>query len=363
MAIRRFLVATIRKIFSGLSTHIALIERGGYERMFRTQMLMVGMLLVAALIAAAPGAFSIQQTAPPAILAVDIKNFVSYQQDFGDATKFAIDPNVPPLPAIRNFQPFVFIADVVAVNDTPVKGTFTARGTNITRTTTLSPGNAIADAAGGPYYDSMIRISALDGTEIGTVMATGWGGSAKAPGSPSSVIQGNFTVTGGTGAFLGVSGQLGAGEVTVAGRSTSVAEDPAYRRTNGGGTRRLIYHLLPRERPEIIRVWHADFIPVTHATPAHIGEVLVLLARGLGPTRPGVEPGASFPTSPVQVVNSPLEIAFGGAPATVINQVGWPGQHDLYRVEFRVPETGAPTAEIQLTVAWIPAPTVTVPVQ
>src|SRR5262249_34411921 len=189
--------------------------RGGYTHMLRMQMLMVAVLLLAALIVLAPGAFSFAQTAPPAILAVDLENFVSYQQDFGDATKFATDPNVPALPAIRNFQPFVFIADVVAVNGKPVKGTFTARGTNITRSTTLSLGNAIADAAGGPYYDSMIGINAVDGTQIGTIMATGWGGSAKAPGSPSSVVQGNFTVTGGTGAFLGVRGQLGARGMTL----------------------------------------------------------------------------------------------------------------------------------------------------
>jgi len=331
--------------------------------MLRIQMLMVAVLLLAALIVLAPGAFSFAQTAPPAILAVDLENFVSYQQDFGDATKFATDPNVPTLPAIRNFQPFVFIADVVAVNGKPVKGTFTARGTNITRSTTLSLGNAIADAAGGPYYDSMIGINAVDGTQIGTIMATGWGGSAKAPGSPSSVMQGNFTVTGGTGAFLGVRGQLGAGEMTLAGRSTSVAEDPAYRRINGGGSRRLIYHLMPMESPKIINIWHADFTPVTRTHPARGDEVLVMSARGLGPTRPGVDPGAPFPSSPLQVVNSPVQITFSGTPAEVINQEGWPGEHDLYRVEFRVPETSGSTAEIQLTVAWIPTATVKVPVQ
>ena len=212
--------------------------------MTRMQRLAAGALFVPALCT-----FSLGQGVPPAILNVDLENFVSYPQDFSDATKFATDPNRPTLPAIRNFQPFVFVADVVAVNGKPVKGTFTARGTNITRTTTLSPGNAIADSAAGAYQDWVVDLSHLDGTQIGTIAVSGWGGGARAPGSPSSVLQGNFAVTGGTGAFLGVRGQAGAGANTIPIRSTSVAEDPAYRRINGGGSTRRIFHLLPIERP------------------------------------------------------------------------------------------------------------------
>jgi uncharacterized protein (TIGR03437 family) len=307
---------------------------------------------------------SFAQAVPAAILAVDLENFVSYQQDFGDATKFAMDLNVPTLPAIRNFVPFVFLGDVVAVNGKPAKGTFTVRGTQIARTTALSPGNAIADSASGTYFDCVVDISYIDGTQIGTIMATGWGGSAKAPGAPSSFVASNYTITGGTGAFLGVRGQGGQGATTVAGRSTSVAEDPAYRRINGGGSRTYIFHLLPMERPEIVNVWHSDFTPVTAAKPARADEVLTVSARGLGPTRPGVDPGAPFPQLPtLQVVNSPVDVTFGGVPAEVINQVGWPGQQNLYRVDFRVPKTSGSMAQVQLTVAWIGGAAITIPVQ
>jgi hypothetical protein len=329
--------------------------------MTRMQKLAAGALIVPAL-----STLSFGQTVPAAILAVDLENFVSYQQDFGDATKFATDLNIPTLPAIRNFQPFVFLGDVVAVNGKLAKGTFTARGTNITRSTSVSAGNAIADSASGPPFDLTVDISQLDGTQIGTIMAIGWGGAAKPPGAPSSVLQGNFTVIGGTGAFLGVRGQAGAGPSANAGRSTSVAEDPAYRRINGGGIRRYIFHLLPMERPEIVNVWHSDFTPVTAAKPARADEVLTVSARGLGPTRPGVEPGAPFPplgSAPIQVVNSPVEVTFGGAPAEVVNQVGWPSQQNLYRVDFRVPKTSGSTAQVQLTVAWIGGPEITIPVQ
>ena len=89
------------------------------------------------------------QTAPPAILAVDLENLVSYLQDTGDPGKFAtsssrVTPAVP-----RNFAPFVFVADVVAVNGKPARGTFTAHGTQLVRSPMLTPGNAIADSAGG----------------------------------------------------------------------------------------------------------------------------------------------------------------------------------------------------------------------
>ena len=86
------------------------------------------------------------QSAPPVILAVDIENVVIYQQDSGDAAKFATDPGIVAPPAIRNFVPVIWIADVVAVNGKPAKGTWTVRGTLLSRGTTLSPGDAIADS-------------------------------------------------------------------------------------------------------------------------------------------------------------------------------------------------------------------------
>jgi len=42
-----------------------------------------------------------------------------------------------------------------------------------------------------------------DGRAVGTIMASGWGGAAKAPGAPSAILQANMTITGGTGAYLG----------------------------------------------------------------------------------------------------------------------------------------------------------------
>jgi uncharacterized protein (TIGR03437 family) len=128
------------------------------------------------------------------------------------------------------------------------------------------------------------------------------------------------------------------------------------------GTSAVLY-LVPLEQPQIVvsggvpAVYHADLTPVTAAKPAAAGEVLVAMASGLGPTRPGVDPGQPFPpnpANPLQAVNSPVGVTVNQQAAEVINAVGWPGLVDTYRVDFRVSDAiTSGTAAIQLTAAWI----------
>jgi uncharacterized protein (TIGR03437 family) len=97
-------------------------------------------------------------------------------------------------------------------------------------------------------------------------------------------------------------------------------------------------------RPEVMStaagptIFHKDFSPVTAAKPAKPGEVLILQATGLGPTVPAVDPGQPFPTDALQQVNSPVDVTVNGQSAEVINKIGWPGQVDTYRLDFRVPD-------------------------
>src|SRR5262249_40949072 len=138
---------------------------------------------------------------------------------------------------------------------------------------------------------------------------------------------------------------------------------------HGGGKRRYIYHLLPVARPEIINtsngpaVVHAsDFSLVTAANPATSGEILSLFATGLGPTRPGADPGQPCSASPLQVVNSPVELTVNGAPGEVLYAGGYPGTTNTYQVNFRLPEGTAPgQATIALTAGFIPGPGVRIP--
>ena len=150
-----------------------------------------------------------------------------------------------------------------------------------------------------------------------------------------------------------------------------MSEDPALRRVHGGGTRRYVFHLFPMFRPEVITaangaaVVHAsDFTLVTAASPARSGEILSLFASGLGPTRPGVDPGQAFPASPLQPVNSPVEVALNGRPADVLYAGGYPGAVDRFQVNFRVPDGTAPgSAMLRLTSGFIPAADIAIPVR
>ena len=107
-----------------------------------------------------------------------------------------------------------------------------------------------------------------------------------------------------------------------------------------------------------------DFSLVTTANPAKPGEVLSLFANGLCSTAPSVDPGKPFPSAPLALVNSPLELTVNGTPAEVIGSAGLPGSVDGYQVNFRVPPGKASgTASVQLTVAWIPSSTVLIAIQ
>ena len=154
-------------------------------------------------------------------------------------------------------------------------------------------------------------------------------------------------------------------------RNTSIQEDPANRRTNGGGRIRIIVSLIPMFTPEIVTtasgpavVHSSDSTVVTFAKPAKSGEVLTLYATGLGPTRPALEPGKVFSTNPLQVANSPIEVTVGGQPAEVLYAGGYPGTTDGFQVNVRLPSGLAPgTTTLQLSAAFIPGRAVSIPVQ
>jgi hypothetical protein len=59
-----------------------------------------------------------------------------------------------------------------------------------------------------------------------------------------------------------------------------------------------------------------------------------------------------------------VEALIGGQVADGFNQLGWPGQVDVYRVDFVVPKgTGSGMVDLQLRVSGIAGPAVKIPVQ
>jgi uncharacterized protein (TIGR03437 family) len=306
--------------------------------------------------------------APVTILEIQGANWVSYYDDVFDFLKIASNPGIATaLSPTKPFQYWTDITDIVSVNGKPARGVWVNTGTpqvrlNPNATPGNSPPQAIADVLRLAMAQHYLEILQPDGTPIGTIMVSGMNFGDPPPGTLSAIARDNLTVTGGTGAFLGARGQAGnavfANSVTA--RLTSISEDPAIRRLNGGGTKRLVVHLIPMSRPEIAitsdgpAVYHSDFSQVTGAKPAKAGEVLILRATGLGPTRPSVDPGQPFPADTLQTVNSPLDVTINGQPAQVVNQIGWPGATDIYRIDVIVPD-GMPAgpARFQITVAWI----------
>jgi hypothetical protein len=325
--------------------------------------------------AAALSQLCLAQAPPASVLRIDTTNVVLYFEDTGDLSRFTTDPNVttPMLPG-KIFNRAIAIADVQAVNGQPVKGTHTRTAANLNLRPAPTPGQSIADTVRNQAGEISFEILKNDGTQIGTIMASGFAGGASPPGSPSKVTVGNFVVTGGTGAFLGARGQVGWEDpppgVSIQ-RSASMTEDPANRRRNGGGAQRWVIQLIPMERPEIAMlpagpaIAHSgDFSLVTASKPAAAGEILSLFVTGLGPVSPGVDPGQPFPSSPLAIVNSPVEVTVNGKAAEVLSAVGLPATVDGYQVNFRMPpDTTKGAASIQVSAAWISGTAVSLPVQ
>ena len=332
--------------------------------------------LAAALFAAAFSQPSLAQVPPALVLRIDVANNVLYDEDASDVSKFATNPNVTAdSHSSKNFNRAVGVADIVAVNGQPVTGTHIRSAVNVGLRPAPVPGQAIADTVRVGLAVFTFEILKSDGTPIGTIVTNGFAGGSAPPGAPLTATAGsNFVITGGTGAFLGARGQMEMAANppgVVAQRGASITEDPANRRLNGGGTQRYIFHLIPMESPEIAMlpagpaITHSgDFSLVTASKPATAGEILSIFVRGLGPVNPGVDPGQPFPSNPLAIVNSPVEVTVNGKDAEVLSAVGLPGAVDGYQVNFRVPsDTAKGSASIQLIAAWISGTTVGIAVQ
>jgi uncharacterized protein (TIGR03437 family) len=305
---------------------------------------------------------------PATILEIQIQNAVLYADDATGPSQLATTPGIAPRTAKGIFLRWVYVGDIISVNGKATKGVAVGRGTTLYLTPNNSPGQSIADTNRNDTLDFRFEIQQPDGTPIGTIMTMGLSGGVAPPGAPLRASVGNNAITGGTGAFLGASGYMGT--VGASHRIASMTEDPANRRMNGGGPALFILHVIPMRWPEVATgpagpaVFHADFSPVTAAKPAKAGEVLVLFASGLGPTRPGVDPGQPFTTDPLQVVNSAVQVLVNGKVGDLLYAGGYPGTVNNYQVNFRVPDgIAAGQASIQLTAAWVMGPSVNIPIQ
>src|SRR5205807_7998468 len=239
------------------------------------------------------------QTPPATILTIEMENVIQYQENFANplknGTSTAMEVSNPP----ATFFPGTFIADIVAINGRKSKGATVGRNYWVGLSTNPSGSQAIADVNRFQAMEISLEIQQADGSSVGTIVLTGITGGPPPLGAPKSGATGTFAVIGGTGAFLGARGQ--AATIMNSHRPTSTLENPINRRTFPAGLWKLVVELIPMRTPDVTltatgpAIVHAiDFSPVTAAKPAHSGEVLTMFASGLGPTRPGVDPGQVF---------------------------------------------------------------------
>ena len=179
------------------------------------------------------------------ILQIDLENIVRYVEDV-PGNLFATNPNVTTAAEPKNFGSQVVIADIVAVNDEPAKGTLVNHARTINLRPAPTPGQAIADNNRNEIQTLVFEILNADGTPVGTIMAVGFSGGSPPPGAPSEANLSNNAIVGGTGAFLGARGYFGQVRTsqTVPARRASMAEDPANRHQNGGGKNRFVLQVI-----------------------------------------------------------------------------------------------------------------------
>jgi hypothetical protein len=310
------------------------------------------------------------QTPLPTVLTIEMENVVQYQESFANPQKNGSSTAMePPISAPATFFPGTFVADIVTINGKKSKGTTVARIFWVGLNANPSGSQAIADVNRFQAMDIVFEIQQGDGSSLGTIMLSGVTGGAPPLGAPKAGITGTFAVTGGTGAFLGARGQ--AATIMNSHRATSTFENPINRRNFPSGLWKMVVQLIPMKTPEVVIggagpvVLHAnDYSPVTAASPAHAGEILTLLASGLGPTRPGVDPGQVFPASPANVTTSPIDVLVNGIAGDVLYAGGYPNTMDNYQVNFRLPtDTASGLAAIHLSAAWVNGAEVRIQIQ
>jgi hypothetical protein len=305
------------------------------------------------------------------LLQVEVANFVFYVDDGSGQTNWATQVQATPGTLGRTFATFVGIGDIVAINGKPAHGTYVQRAQIVNSSNQPTAGQAIADTARGNLSDVFFDLMTADEKLAGSITGTGFLATSPPPGAPLAATQFTLAITGGTGAFQGIRGQISGAANPKAGRGASIAEDPAARRALGGGGRLFLIQLTAETLPQLIisgagpAIVHAtDFSLVSSSKPAKSGEILSLFVTGLGPTVPGVDPGQPFPAQPLQTVNSPVAVTVNGVGAEVLYAGGYPGSIDSYQVNFRMPSgLSAGMASLQISAAWIAGPPVSLAVQ
>ena len=182
------------------------------------------------------GCLAARAQAPPTILTLDLANHVEYYNHTA-VSSYATNPNLTTqtIGGGKNFFDIIILADIVAINGQTAKGLYVSRNRVIQGGPTVTPGQAISDVTVTAYREDIFKILQPDGTPVGSITALALSGTTPSPDAASTQTGGDWVITGGTGAFLGVRGQMSGTGQQKGGRPASISEDPANRRISGGG--------------------------------------------------------------------------------------------------------------------------------
>jgi len=86
------------------------------------------------------------------------------------------------------------------------------------------------------------------------------------------------------------------------------------------------------------------------ASPAHVGDVLVMYCAGLGPVNVPVADGAASPFSPVAFATNVVTVTIGGVNAPVAFAGLTPGFAGLYQINTAVPAGVTPGDQVLVSV-------------
>jgi uncharacterized protein (TIGR03437 family) len=290
------------------------------------------------------------------VLTIQTENVVTYVGDVTDPSKLALSTTQATPGSTRAFAESITVGDVVSINGRPAKGLWQSRSLSMGYSPTAASGFAIADSAEGAPGECKWAILTSDGVLVGRFQEGGVG---------------THQITGGSGIFLGIHGTQTTVQTVQALRRASMTEDPSQRRVLGGGTLVHTFHIAASYPPAFLgsdaapTVYHADFSPVNSASPAKAGELLIARVTNLGYTSPNTNPGDTFPSSaPYNSVIAPVEVIVDGQTQDAANKIGWPGETNVYRVDFSVPSgTSSGVIQLQLRAAGISGPPVFIPVK
>lgn len=313
------------------------------------------------------------------VLEIVTENNANYR--FSPGTPFSPVASATGIPFA---SPFLVIGDIVSVNGDPAKGTWVFRGVAINASPNAQPGlgQAIADASFLAQADHSFNIQEADGNTVGTIYGLGmdvqvsltipFGAPPPVPGQLPGINASNFTIVGGSGAYIGASGQFGNALTAGPVQLDAATADPANRRVDAAASAPIavLMRLTPRAAPSAVIVrdgprnrtalFHDDRSLVTGDNPAQPGETLRLVAQNLGPTTAILRPGQRFPAD--SAVTSPVYLRINGQRVDVDEAVGIDGTSDFYEVVFQVPVGITESTRARLFAAWLKGTTFSIPI-